>query len=83
MKLPKYFLDLQQQVDAGLNGFALQLVAESFADKADKFGDENVAFLAHAHGGKEVWFIMTKQRPSEADFDRISTPDNGKPGEKS
>jgi hypothetical protein len=70
MKLPKYFVETPQQAhNAGINPFALTLIAESFADAPERFGDENVVFLAHAHNGQEVWFIMSKARPRKEDFD--------------
>ena len=70
MKLPKYFIEtLQQASDCGINPFALKLLAESFADKPERFGNDNVILLAHAHNGQEVWFIMTKIKPEEKDFE--------------
>ncbi len=75
MKAPKYcIVTLQQAIDLGLNGFALVLMAESFADAPAKFDHENVAFLAHAHNGQEVWFIMSKSRPRLEDFDGTPLP---------
>lgn len=74
MKLPRYFCENHQQAHAcGINPFALSLLAESFADEPDKFGSENVALLAHAHNGQEVWFVLTKRRPEPADFDATPT----------
>jgi hypothetical protein len=50
MKQPKYFVETMQQcISLGLNAFALQLMAESFADNPNKFKGENVVFLAEAH----------------------------------
>lgn len=70
MKAPKYaVLTMQDASDARINPFALTLLAERFADDADRFGDENVLLLAHAHNGTEVWFVMTKHRPTAPDFD--------------
>jgi hypothetical protein len=60
---------MQQAIDLQLNAFAMQLIAESFADAPEKFGDENVVFLSRAHGGQQVWFVMTKTMPTKADFD--------------
>ncbi len=69
MREPQYFVETMQQAsDVGVNPFALQLLAESFADEPARFGGENVVFLAHAHNGQEVWFVMTKQQPRRADF---------------
>lgn len=70
MKLPRYFVETaQQQADCRINPFALALLAESFADDPQKFGDENVLLLAQAHNGHAVWFIMSKTKPTAADFD--------------
>jgi hypothetical protein len=70
LKAPAYFVETAQQAsDVGINPFALTLLAESFADNPERFGDENVILLAHAHNGQEVWFIMTKKRPTLQDFD--------------
>ena len=81
MKAPKYCVETTQQaINLGLNGFALTLMAESFADAPVKFDNENVAFLAHAHNGQEVWFIMTKTRPRLEDFeatDKRTSPTSG------
>ena len=69
MKLPKYFVDSPQAaINAGINGFALTLLAESFADVPDKFGDENIALLGVAHNRQEVWFVMSKTAPKQSDF---------------
>jgi hypothetical protein len=78
MKRPKYFVEtMQQALDLGLNAFAMQLMAESFSDVPEKFGDENVVFLTHDHQRREVWFIMTKTMPKAEDFDRAALPDTG------
>jgi hypothetical protein len=70
MKRPKYFVEgVQGAIDAHLNGFALQLMAESFADDPQKFGDENVILSAHAHNGVQVYFVMTKKLPRAEDFE--------------
>lgn len=70
MKRPKHFIvTLQQASNLGINPFALSLLAESFADKPDLFGNENVVLLARAHTGQEVWFVMTKTQPLVEDFD--------------
>ncbi len=72
MKAPKYFVaNSQEAADVGINPFALTLLAESFADNPERFGDENVILLAHAHNGQEVWFIMSKHRPMSSDFDTL------------
>jgi hypothetical protein len=53
---------------AGLNPFALQLVAESFADDPDKFADNDVLAAIRAHNGQEVWILLTKTMPKPGDF---------------
>jgi hypothetical protein len=65
---------MQQASDIGINPFALQLLAESFADEPDKFGGENVAFLARAHNDQQVWFVMSKTMPTAKDFDGAEDP---------
>jgi hypothetical protein len=75
MKIPKYFIGtMQQALDVGLNPFAFQLMAESFADNPEKFGDENLALVFRAHNGQQVWFLLTKTAPKEEDFDRGLEP---------
>jgi hypothetical protein len=75
MKLPRYFVETSQQAsDCGINPFALTLLAESFADKPDRFGDENAVLLAQAHNGQAVWFILTKRCPRPEDFDPAPAP---------
>jgi hypothetical protein len=42
MKAPKYaVLTMQEAINAGINAFAFQLLAESFGDDPQKFGGEN------------------------------------------
>src|ERR1017187_2269608 len=75
MKAPKYFVEtMQQAINLHMNAFALQLMAESFADALEKFGDENVVFLCHAHNHQPVWFIMSKTMPTAKDFDPAVPP---------
>jgi hypothetical protein len=70
VKLPKYFVATPQQAsDLHINPFALSLLAESYGDHPEQFGDENVVFLARAHNGQEVWFVMTKTKPTKEDFE--------------
>lgn len=72
MKRPKYFAATMQDAhNIGVNPFALTLLAESFADVPSRFGDENLIFLSHAHNGQEVWFVMSRTRPIDADFDGL------------
>lgn len=70
MKAPKYFVaTMQDASDVRLNPFAFQLMAESFSDDPDRFGDENVVLRSVDHKGREVYFIITKTMPTAKDFD--------------
>lgn len=60
MKRPLYALTDQQQINAGLNPFAARLLAESFADKPEQFGDNNVLIRTTTHNGQTVYLILTK-----------------------
>lgn len=69
MKLPKYAaLDVQTMLGARINGFAAQLMAESHADDASKFGDETVMLMAHAHNGTPVYMLISTRRPEFEQF---------------
>lgn len=69
MKRPKFAaLGVQKMLDAGLNGFAAQLLAESFADKPEKFGDQTVMLMAKAHNGTPVYMIVSTQMPDLEQF---------------
>jgi hypothetical protein len=71
MRKPKYFIQtMQDALNVGMNAFALQLLAEAFSDDFDKFGDDNVIVLMHDHKHRDVWMVMTKTMPSDADFDQ-------------
>jgi hypothetical protein len=70
MKLPKYFIEtMQDALNVGFNAFALQLLAESFSDNIEKFGDENIVVLMHDHQKRDVWMILTKKMPVKEDFE--------------
>lgn len=69
MKAPKYMaLGVQKMIDAGINGFAMQLMAESHADDPAKFGDETVVLMAKAHNGTPVYMLISTQAPSLDQF---------------
>ena len=69
MKSPKYYATNPQQMsDIGLNPFAAQLLAESFADKPDKFGDENALIVARAHNDQPVFMLLSKTPFKDTDF---------------
>lgn len=69
MKAPKYAaLGVQKMIDNGINGFAMQLMAESHADKPDKFKDETVVLMAKAHNGTPVYMLISTQAPEHVQF---------------
>jgi hypothetical protein len=69
MKIPdRVFVGNQDLLNAGLNAFALELLAESFADDPARFGDSNILLRATAHNGQDVWFVLTKTQPRPEDF---------------
>jgi hypothetical protein len=69
MKMPKYvLLSMQDCIDVGLNAFALELIAESFADKPEKFGADNLVVRLEAHNHQEVWMVLTKTAIQPQDF---------------
>lgn len=69
MKLPKYCIgSMQQAIDLGINAFAFQLLSESFSDKMEKFGDDSVIIISKDNENRQVFFIMTKEQPTMADF---------------
>jgi hypothetical protein len=69
MKAPKYAaLGVQEMIDAGINGFAMQLMTESHADKPEKFGDETVVLMAKAHNGTPVYMLISTQPPDPEQF---------------
>jgi hypothetical protein len=70
MKRPKYMaLTMQQQIDAGINAFAMQLMAEAHADKPEKWGDETVCLVGHTHSGTLVYMLISTQRPEPEQFE--------------
>jgi hypothetical protein len=60
--------DKQTMSDGGINPFAVELVAESFADKPEKFGDRTIMLIAHAHAGTPVYMLISTQRPDPEQF---------------
>ncbi len=70
MKAPKYAaVTMQQQSDAGINPFAVTLMAEAHADKPERFGDETVMVTARAHNGTMVYMLISTQQPSPEQFE--------------
>lgn len=82
MKLPSLVLpDLQSCSEAGLNPFALTLLAESVADDPKKFPDIDkfpILACASADNGTEVWFCITTKPPVPADFDEVREVTGGR-----
>jgi len=69
MKRPKYAaITMQQQSDAGINPFALQLMAEAHADDLGKWGDETLMVVAHAHNRTPVYILISTQKPENEQF---------------
>lgn len=72
MKAPKYIVpEKRLQAALGLNAFALELVAESYADKPELFNGESVLCLNHAHNGTRVSTLIMATMPTPADFDLV------------
>ena len=70
MKAPKYAaVTMQKQCDAGINAWAAQLLAESHADKPERFGDETVMIVARAHDGTPVYMLLSTRRPTVDQFE--------------
>lgn len=69
MKAPKYAaFGVQEMIDARINGFAMQLMAESHADDPAKFKDETVVLMAKAHNGTPVYMLISTQAPEPEQF---------------
>lgn len=65
MRQPKYAVwTMQDQLDGGLNAFALQLVAEAHADDPNRWGDNTVMVRAIAHNGTPVYMLISTQMPT-------------------
>lgn len=62
-------LTMQQMSDAGINPFAVQLLAESFADKPERFGDKTVMVVARAHNDTPVYILLSTEPPTKEQFD--------------
>lgn len=69
MKTPKYAAStMQRMYDAGLNPFAVHLMAEAHADKPEKFGDETVLVVGRAHNGTPVFMLVSTRHPIKEQF---------------
>jgi hypothetical protein len=69
MKKPKYgAFTMQQQSDARINPFAVQLVAEAHADDPSRFGDETIMVVGRAHNGTAVYMLISTQEPDPEQF---------------
>lgn len=70
MKRPEIVLkSMQSQNDARLNPFAIKLLAESFADVPERFGDKTVVVTGRAHNGTVVWMLISTQQPDAVQFE--------------
>jgi hypothetical protein len=69
MKKPKYAaITMQEQSDAGINPFAVTLMAEAHADDRKRWGDETVMAVGHAHNGTPVYMLISTQKPEIKQF---------------
>ena len=69
MKSPKYAaVTMQEQGDAHVNPFAVQLLAESYADDPERFKDETVLVVGRAHNGTAVYMLISTQKPEVEQF---------------
>jgi hypothetical protein len=70
MKKPKLAaVTMQQQLDAGINAFAVQLLAESHADRPEQWGDQTLCLLGRAHNGTTVYILISTQQPELPQFE--------------
>lgn len=62
---------LQKAHHAGLNGFAIKLIAESFGDNLKaRFPNGGIMFnFPHAHDGTPVWVIVSAEAPFVCETD--------------
>lgn len=69
MKAPKWVATtMQQQIDAGINAFAMQLMAEAHADHPERWGAETLMLCGQAHNGKKVWMLISTECPEAEQF---------------
>lgn len=56
-------VEKQQQINAGLNAFAAELLAESYADEKSSFlfKEKSVLLINHCHGGERVYILLSKE----------------------
>lgn len=59
---------MQQQHDARINPFAVQLLAESFADDDRPWGDKTLLLHGRARNGKTVYMLISTEAPSGEQF---------------
>lgn len=57
----------QQAIDAGLNGFAVQLLAESYGDKIEQFPDGAIGFASEDHKRRSIYVIVSPDPPVPMD----------------
>lgn len=68
MKKPKYAaLSMQEQSSAGINPFAVTLMAEAHAD-TKRWGDETVMVVGYAHDGTPVYILLSTLQPRIEQF---------------
>lgn len=66
MKFPKWIArTTQEQIDVGLNGFAVTLLAESFAHERERFGEDSILLVGYAKDGLPVYITVASVPPTE------------------
>lgn len=69
LKMPDMVLPTMQDcLNAGLNAFALQLLAESYSDDGRKHSDKAILIRMEDHQHRDVWIYISRQQPAPADF---------------
>lgn len=81
MKKPMFAAtSMQMQADAGMNPFALQLIAEAHADNPERFKDQTIIAVARAHNGTPVYILISTQKPEAEQFAGWPIPSDGSVG---
>ena len=72
MKKPTLFADTtQKMIDGGINGFGVELLAESFALRREEFGDRTLCLVGYGKDKQPVYILVSSEAPREEDFREI------------
>lgn len=64
MQRPKFgAATMQEQVDIGINAFAVTLLAESFAKRRDEVGEESLCVIGYGKDEKPVYIVLSSLPP--------------------